>query len=116
MHNINKIYFSFVRYTTANVSPLLCEKEMQTVQRCSASYDNMEIVTRSSTREVIAYYKIEDISIELIVSLSASHPLGLITVNSGKRVGVKINQWRLWMMQLTTFLMHQVSSLNGKNP
>ena len=84
---------------------------MQTVLRTSATYDNMEVVTRSSTREVIAYYKIEEISIELIVGLSPSHPLGLITVNCGKRVGVKINQWRLWMMQLTTFLMHQVNSL-----
>ena len=84
---------------------------MQTIQKATSTYDNMEIVTRSSTREVISYYKIEDISIELIVSLSSSYPLGLINVTSGKRVGVKLNQWRLWMMQLTTFLMHQVSKV-----
>ncbi|CAB3985051.1 E3 ubiquitin- ligase listerin [Paramuricea clavata] len=107
-NNLEKKYAMVVeKYTTSYISPLLCEKEIQTIQKATATYDNMEIVTRSSTREVIAYYKIEDISIELIVSLSSSYPLGLINVTCGKRVGVKLNQWRLWMMQLTTFLMHQ---------
>ncbi|XP_046848611.1 E3 ubiquitin-protein ligase listerin-like isoform X2 [Xenia sp. Carnegie-2017] len=102
------------RYTTSHIAHRLVEAELHDLQKAvTSSYDNMEIVTRSSTREVIAFYRIEDISIELIVCLPSSYPLGLINVNCGKRVGVKLNQWRLWMMQLTTFLMHQLKTQVG---
>jgi len=47
---------------------------------------------------------------ELVVQLPANHPLGTVNVESGKRVGVASAQWRNWMLQMTTFLSHQVCS------
>lgn len=58
---------------------------------------------------MIATYSVDDIFIELIIQLPSNYPLGSITVESGKRVGVAVQQWRNWMLQLSTYLTHQVS-------
>lgn len=68
-----------------------------------------QVKARATTREVMATYTIEDIVIELIIQLPSNYPLGSITVESGKRVGVAVQQWRNWMLQLSTYLTHQVS-------
>merc|ERR1712172_110429 len=73
--------------------------------------ENMSLRVRDSVREVVATHGIDEGSMELVVSLPANHPLGGLTVESGKRVGVDTGQWRKWMLQLTTFLTHQ----NGSN-
>ena len=61
------------------------------------------------TWEVIATYAVEELSMDLVIQLATNHPLGVITVDSGKKVGVSQSQWRNWMLQLTTFLTHQVN-------
>jgi len=69
------------------------------------------VKVRPSAREVIATYKLnEEASMELVIQLPANYPLGSITVEGGRKVGVTANQWRNWMLQLTTFLMHQVNN------
>lgn len=68
-----------------------------------------QVKARSAAREVIATYSVDDIFIELIIQLPSNYPLGSITVESGKRVGVAVQQWRNWMLQLSTYLTHQVS-------
>ena len=47
---------------------------------------------------------------ELVITLAVNHPLGAVTVTTEKRVGVTSAQWNTWMLQMTTFLMHQVIS------
>lgn len=66
---------------------------------------------RQLSREVVAVYTISDVSMELIVALTSSHPLTPVKVECGRRVGVPHTQWRNWMLQLTTFLSHQVRYL-----
>ncbi|KAF3820483.1 hypothetical protein GH733_013659 [Mirounga leonina] len=70
-----------------------------------------QVKARATTREVMATYTIEDIVIELIIQLPSNYPLGSITVESGKRVGVAVQQWRNWMLQLSTYLTHQNGSI-----
>lgn len=70
----------------------------------------LQVKARATTREVMATYSIEDIVIELIIQLPSNYPLGSITVESGRRVGVAVQQWRNWMLQLSTYLTHQVGS------
>ena len=57
---------------------------------------------------MLATYAIEDITMDLTVTLTDHHPLGVLNVQCGKRMGVTAAQWRKWMLQLTTFLNHQV--------
>ncbi len=70
-----------------------------------------QVKARSATREVIATYTVDDIFIELVIQLPQNYPLGSITVESGRRVGVAVQQWRNWMLQLSTYLTHQVQEV-----
>ena len=68
-------------------------------------YFPLQVKVRPSVREVVAVYTVDDGSLELVIKLPANYPLGQVTVESGKKVGVGQQQWRHWMLQLTTFLM-----------
>lgn len=81
---------------------------MELVQNSSVRFDNMQVKTRRSAREVAAVYTVEDMSMELVVKLAPNHPLGVVSVESGRKIGVAAAQWRSWMLQMTTFLTHQV--------
>ncbi|KAK2159778.1 hypothetical protein LSH36_146g00025 [Paralvinella palmiformis] len=99
------------RYTTKYVSPVLCNLEIRAVQDANVKLDNMTIKTRPAAREVAATYTVEELTMELVVTLPNNHPLGQITVECGKRIGVATAQWRNWMLQLTTFLHRQNGSI-----
>ena len=97
-----------LRFTTSVITPHLCQREMQLVQNSSIRFDNMLVKARPSAREVAAVYTVEDMSMELVVKLAPNHPLGVVSVESGRKIGVATAQWRSWMLQMTTFLTHQV--------
>jgi len=94
------------KVTCFTVTPMLWREEATAIAGAEAS-DNMTLKVRDSVREVVATYTIDEGSMELVVSLPSNHPLGGLTVESGRRVGVDTGQWRKWMLQLTTFLTHQ---------
>ncbi|KAM5179944.1 E3 ubiquitin-protein ligase listerin [Mantella aurantiaca] len=107
-----KRIFSVVdKFTTKYVSGVLSSQEISSVQASTQVFDGMTVKARSATREVIATYSIDDICIELIIQLPQNYPLGSIAVESGRRVGVAVQQWRNWMLQLNTYLTHQNGSI-----
>ncbi|KAJ8793203.1 hypothetical protein J1605_000198 [Eschrichtius robustus] len=107
-----KRVFSIVdRFTSKYVSNVLSFQEISSVQTSTQLFNGMTVKARAATREVMATYTIEDIVIELIIQLPSNYPLGSITVESGKRVGVAVQQWRNWMLQLSTYLTHQNGSI-----
>nr|DBA34456.1 TPA: hypothetical protein GDO54_002013 [Pyxicephalus adspersus] len=107
-----KRIFSVVdKFTTKYVSGVLSSQEITSVQSSTQVFDGMTVKARPTTREVIATYSIDDICIELIIQLPQNYPLGSITVESGRRVGVAVQQWRNWMLQLNTYLTHQNGSI-----
>ncbi|KAK7926169.1 hypothetical protein WMY93_008479 [Mugilogobius chulae] len=97
------------KFTIKYVSPVLSAQEISSVHSSTQMFDNMTVKARSAAREVIATYSVDDICIELVIQLPQNYPLGSITVESGKRVGVSVQQWRNWMLQLSTYLTHQVN-------
>ncbi|KFQ04198.1 E3 ubiquitin-protein ligase listerin, partial [Leptosomus discolor] len=97
------------KFTSKYVSSVLSSQEISSVQTSTQLFDGMTVKARSAAREVIATYSVDDIFIELIIQLPSNYPLGSITVESGKRVGVAVQQWRNWMLQLSTYLTHQLS-------
>ncbi len=78
---------------------------------CKGMFFPPQVKARSVTREVIATYSVDDIFIELVIQLPQNYPLGSILVESGRRVGVAVQQWRNWMLQLSTYLTHQVQEV-----
>lgn len=99
------------KFTIKHISPVLSAQEISSVHSSTQMFDNMTVKARSAAREVIATYSVDDICIELVIQLPQSYPLGSITVESGKRVGVSVQQWRNWMLQLSTYLTHQNGSI-----
>ncbi|CAL8364746.1 unnamed protein product [Lota lota] len=99
------------RFTMRHVSPVLSAQEIASVHASTQTFDSMTVKARSAAREVIATYSVDDIFIELVIQLPQNHPLGSITVESGRRVGVAVQQWRNWMLQLSTYLTHQNGSI-----
>ncbi|KAM9788487.1 E3 ubiquitin-protein ligase listerin [Neosynchiropus ocellatus] len=99
------------KFTMKHVSPVLSGQEISSVHTSTQMFENMTVKARSAAREVIATYSVDDIFIELVIQLPQNHPLGSITVESGRRVGVAVQQWRNWMLQLSTYLTHQNGSI-----
>uniref|UniRef100_A0A673YU46 E3 ubiquitin-protein ligase listerin n=1 Tax=Salmo trutta TaxID=8032 RepID=A0A673YU46_SALTR len=99
------------KFTGRFVSPVLSAQEISSVHASTQTFDSMTVKARSAAREVIATYSVDDIFIELVIQLPQNYPLGSITVESGRRVGVAVQQWRNWMLQLSTYLTHQNGSI-----
>uniref|UniRef100_A0AAY4AEF5 E3 ubiquitin-protein ligase listerin n=1 Tax=Denticeps clupeoides TaxID=299321 RepID=A0AAY4AEF5_9TELE len=99
------------RFTSRYVSSVLSSQEIASVQSSTHSFENMTVKARCASREVIATYSVDDVFIELVIQLPQNYPLGCITVESGRRVGVAMQQWRNWMLQLSTYLTHQNGSI-----
>lgn len=99
------------KFTSKYVSPVLSAQEIASVQDSTQMFDSMTVKARSAAREVIATYSVDDIYIELVIQLPQNYPLGSINVESGRRVGVAVQQWRNWMLQLSTYLTHQNGSI-----
>uniref|UniRef100_A0A672HLZ2 E3 ubiquitin-protein ligase listerin n=1 Tax=Salarias fasciatus TaxID=181472 RepID=A0A672HLZ2_SALFA len=99
------------KFTIKYVSPVLSAQEISSVHTSTQMFDSMTVKARSAAREVIATYSVDDIFIELVIQLPQNYPLGSITVESGRRVGVAVQQWRNWMLQLSTYLTHQNGSI-----
>ncbi|XP_022618453.1 E3 ubiquitin-protein ligase listerin [Seriola dumerili] len=99
------------KFTIKYVSPVLSAQEISSVHSSTQMFDSMTVKARSAAREVIATYSVDDIFIELVIQLPQNYPLGTITVESGRRVGVAVQQWRNWMLQLSTYLTHQNGSI-----
>ncbi|KAJ6662463.1 hypothetical protein lerEdw1_011876 [Lerista edwardsae] len=111
-NSCEKRVFNIVdKFTSKYVSNLLSSQEISSVQTSTQLFNGMMVKARSATREVIATYSVDDIFIELIIQLPQNYPLGSIMVESGKRVGVAVQQWRNWMLQLSTYLTHQNGSI-----
>ena len=85
-----------------------CHSQLALIVSCDMSLCQVKV--RPVTREVVALYVVEEITMELVVTLPVNHPLGPISVECGRRVGVANTQWRNWMLQMVTFLSHQVGS------
>uniref|UniRef100_A0A6Q2Y890 E3 ubiquitin-protein ligase listerin n=1 Tax=Esox lucius TaxID=8010 RepID=A0A6Q2Y890_ESOLU len=99
------------KFTGRYVSSVLSAQEICSVHASTQTFDSMTVKARSAAREVIATYSVDDIFIELVIQLPQNYPLGSIVVESGRRVGVAVQQWRNWMLQLSTYLTHQNGSI-----
>ncbi|XP_056016029.1 E3 ubiquitin-protein ligase listerin-like isoform X2 [Ostrea edulis] len=95
------------KFTSKYVSPVLCTEEISSLDSLEKKDVNFTVKTRPSTREVVAIHTLEEVCIEVVITLPPNYPLGNITVSSEKKVGVTAQQWDKWLLQLNIFLQHQ---------
>ncbi|CAB4056024.1 LTN1 [Lepeophtheirus salmonis] len=89
----NRISGIIEKFTINSISPLLWEEESQNIISSKTTFKNMTVGVRTSVREVVAVYSLDE------------------GIDRNQRIGVGHNQWRNWMLQLTTFLQHQNGSI-----
>ena len=62
-------------------------------------------------RHITASYKTEDCTLEITLQLPASYPLRLIEVECQRRLGIKEDRWRRWVLQIRSLLSTQNGSV-----
>ncbi|CAH0381774.1 unnamed protein product [Bemisia tabaci] len=97
--------------TTRYASAMLCEEELKSIKEANKTpTENFTIKVRESVREVIATYTLEEIAMEVSITLAQNHPLGMVRVESTK-AAMSSQHWHNWLKQLTIFLTHQNGSI-----
>ncbi|KAK9354556.1 hypothetical protein V1523DRAFT_407929 [Lipomyces doorenjongii] len=91
-------------FTQKYFSPVLIDAELQSVQaklaeaEIEAEDENMQVKVSRVTHEVAAVYSIDEQTMEMIIRVPTNFPLHGVQVDGVKRVGVKENQWRAWLL------------------
>lgn len=108
----DRAFASFIdNFTKLFISPILCSKEIQNILNLDMNLENIVIRARSTSREIVAVYTMDDISIEMIIALPDNYPLGSINVRSEQRKGISSSISKKWLLQLNLFLQHQNGSI-----
>ncbi|KAK9461550.1 uncharacterized protein V1516DRAFT_663261 [Lipomyces oligophaga] len=99
-------------YVEKYFSRLLIDNELDSVQsRLAAEADgeeeNIQLKVSRPAREVTAVYTIDEQTMEMIVRIPTSFPLHDVVVDGIKRVGVKENQWRAWLLASQALIASQ---------
>lgn len=104
----NRSFASFIdNFTKLFISPVLCKKEILNLLSMEMNLANITVRARPMSREIVAVYTLDDVSIEMVISLPENYPLGTISVHSDQRKGISCNISKKWLLQLNIFLQHQ---------
>uniref|UniRef100_A0A6M2DZX6 E3 ubiquitin-protein ligase listerin n=1 Tax=Xenopsylla cheopis TaxID=163159 RepID=A0A6M2DZX6_XENCH len=93
------------KLTVTYVSHLICKEEIEAVQEHQTKDEHMQVKVNAAY-EVLAIYTVDEVNMEILISLPYNYPLGPVKVMSRKEI-CGTNQWRTWVRQLTLFLTHQ---------
>lgn len=63
-----------------------------------------------TTRQIISTYIIEQVSVEITLTLAPNHPLGITKVEGNEAVSI-YKRFTNWVKQMNMFLSHQVRIL-----
>ncbi|KAK9375652.1 uncharacterized protein V1513DRAFT_457693 [Lipomyces chichibuensis] len=100
-------------FTQKYFSPVLIDSELQSVQaklaeaEIEAEDENMQVKVSRVTHEVAAVYSIDEQTMEMIIRVPTNFPLHDVHVDGVKRVGVKENQWRAWLLASQSVITSQ---------
>lgn len=66
---------------------------------------------REVSGEVVASYKHNEVTLEVVVAFPPDTPLTPVTMTPTRKIGADENKWRKWLLQMTTFLSLQNGTL-----
>eukprot|EP00736_Rhodelphis_marinus_P002009 Rmarinus@m.24436 len=91
-------------FTTKAVTPAVLYKEFSAVRLAKDDLPSLEVRTMLSSREVGAVYVEDETTIEIVIRLSAAHPLLAAEVETTRRTGIPESRWRKMLLQMTVGL------------
>lgn len=93
------------RITSAYVSPILINREMEDITQHEKKFKNMTIKVLPTVREVIAVYTVDESQMELIITLPTNYPLAGPDVHCNRQIsGTSFKQW---VMQFRKCVLYQ---------
>ncbi|KAK7204948.1 hypothetical protein BZA70DRAFT_166999 [Myxozyma melibiosi] len=101
------------KFTQQYFSPALIDSELHSVQNrlaesgVAADDENIQVKVNYVLREVAAIYTIDEQTMGMVVQIPSSFPLHDVHVDGIKRVGVKENQWRAWLLASQSVITSQ---------
>lgn len=87
------------------MSPLVLQCELHNVTNIRRG--RLEVRVMPKVNEVSAFYKMEDTTIRLNISMPQNYPLSLMTIETERSI-VSKDLHRRWLLQLEMFLSQQV--------
>ncbi|KAK9471701.1 uncharacterized protein V1510DRAFT_431063 [Dipodascopsis tothii] len=96
-------------FTQKYVSPTLIRHELSTVQDSlknpeaaglgsAEDNENIEIKVSKVTGDVTAQFMVDEYVLEMVIHVPEAFPLRDVYIEGPRRVGVKENQWRAWLL------------------
>ena len=76
--------------------------------QATAATDNLAITAYVNSGQVAATYKVEDMSMDVMVTFPKTFPLRTTEVVGGTRVGVSEGLWRKWLLSMAAVISLQV--------
>ena len=106
-------------FTQKFVSPLLISKELTTVRESlknpeasglgdAEENENIEIKVSKVTGDVTALFSVDEYVMEMVIHVPEAFPLKDVYVEGPRRIGVKENQWRAWLLASQAVINSQV--------
>ncbi|KAL7747430.1 hypothetical protein RI367_007184 [Sorochytrium milnesiophthora] len=98
-----------------HLSPLIIKGELASLQSADkakfAEDMSIKVSRMSNTNEIVATYKVEEVSIEMIVSLPNTYPLKQVEVVGGNKAAVSDSRWRSWLLCCQALMSAQNGSI-----
>lgn len=112
------IYYYFIRYFKQYMSPVLTERELSRLRRHAKMNPKdqlgIKVLQTSTNCEVQARYAVEDLSVQLSLTVPDSFPLKPIDVIGGQRLGISETKWRSWILSCqSVFKSDTINILDG---
>ncbi len=102
-------------FTEKNISPILIARELDELQSSTNSTElkseNMMLKIMRTAREVTAFYTVDEQTMEIRVHLPAAYPLRQVEVEGVRRIGVKEDRWRAWILASQSLMTSQNGSI-----
>ena len=109
---------SITSFIKDHISPLLIQSELTSVSQYKPNTDSktastfsIKALQSSTSKSIIATYSIDEIKMNLTLTLPPSYPLLPVSVSTGDRAGVSEKVWRSWILSTRTLLCNQSGRL-----
>jgi hypothetical protein len=92
------------------VAPEILRRELDRIKKTS-TFGDMTVTGSSVSREITALYVQDDFTLTVLIKMPLSFPFRRAEVDCSKTLGVPIERWKRWALQITLMLNNQGGTL-----
>merc|ERR1712063_210192 len=81
------------------------------MRECTKNFGEMNVSGSTMSREVTATYVQDDFTLTVLIRLPPAFPLRSAEVDCSRTLGIPMNRWKRWSLQITLMLNNQGGTL-----